>query len=112
MTFNSNLLRGSIDLVALAALADGEKYGYLILKRLREASHDRHKVQAGTLYPILHRLEYAGAITSRWEDVGERRRKWYRLTRAGRAKLKNQAQQWYAFSDYINALLSPVLPST
>lgn len=112
MKFNSNLLRGSIDLVILAALADGEKYGYLILKRVRRASDDQHRLQAGTLYPILHRLEYDGAIASRWEAVGERRRKWYLLTDLGRARLEDQAQQWYAFSGYINALLAPVVPAT
>lgn len=105
MSFDPNLIRGSIDLVVLAALADGEKYGYSLLKRLREASEHRHLIQAGTLYPILHRLEYEGAIASRWEEVGERKRKWYSLTDKGRARLADSAGQWRAFSDYVNRLL-------
>lgn len=111
MKFDSNLLRGSLDLVILAALVDGEKYGYLILKRVREASSEQHTLQAGTLYPILHRLEHDGAVAGRWEVAGERRRKWYRLTDAGRTRLRDQARRWYAFADYINTLLAPVAPS-
>lgn len=110
--FNPNLVRGSIDLVVLAALADGEKYGYLILKRLRDASRDRHDIQAGTLYPILHRLEHSGAIYSRWEVVGERRRKWYSISEKGLRLLKEQAGLWHAFAEYVNGVLATALRPT
>ena len=110
--FDPNLVRGSLDLVVLATLADGEKYGYLILKRLRDASRERHDIQAGTLYPILHRLEHDGAIRGRWEDVGERRRKWYSVTEKGRQSLQEQAGLWHAFADYVNAVLAPALRPT
>lgn len=110
--FNPNLVRGSIDLVVLAAVANGEKYGYLILKRLREASGDRHEIQAGTLYPILHRLEHDGAISSRWEEVGERRRKWYAVTDKGMQMLREQAGLWHAFSEYVNGVLATALRPT
>lgn len=109
MPFDPNLIRGSIDLVVLSALADGDKYGYLILKRVREASADRHPLQAGTLYPILHRLEEEGAVASRWESVGDRKRKWYALTARGRRRLREDARAWQAFADYINGLVAPVL---
>lgn len=112
MGFEPNLVRGSIDLVVLAALADGEKYGYLILKRLREASRDQHRIQAGTLYPILHRLEREGAVTSRWEAAGERRRKWYIVTERGMGLLREHADRWQAFSSYVDGLLSTALRPT
>ena len=108
MPFDPNLIRGSIDLIVLAALADGSKYGYLILKRVREASADQHILQAGTLYPILHRLEAEASVTARWEDVGERRRKWYSLTARGRRRLRDDARAWQAFAEYINGMLAPV----
>ena len=112
MGFEPNLVRGSIDLVVLAALADGEKYGYLLLKRLREASLDQHRIQAGTLYPILHRLERQGAVTSRWEEAGERRRKWYVVTERGMGQLREHADRWQAFSNYVDGLLSTALRPT
>lgn len=112
MAFEPSLVRGSLDLVVLAALADGEKYGYLILKRLRDASRDEHNLQAGTLYPILHRLEHDGAITGRWENVGDRRRKWYAVTAKGMRRLSEQASRWNAFADYVNGLLATALRPT
>lgn len=110
--FDNNLLRGSIELVVLAALADGPKYGYLLLKRVREASHDRHKLTAGTLYPILHELEHHGAVCGRWEMIGQRRRKWYELTDRGRARLSESAGEWRQFVEYVERLLTPAVART
>src|SRR5689334_15900039 len=55
--FQKDLLRGSLDLMVLSVLAGGKKYGYLIQKEVREASGARVDLQAGTLYPLLHKLE-------------------------------------------------------
>ncbi len=112
MAFESNLVRGSLDLVVLAALADDERYGYLILKRLRAASGDQHDLKAGTLYPILHKLEQSGAIASRWEEVGERRRKWYAITPKGQRMLQEQADRWQEFTAYVDGLLATALRPT
>jgi len=111
MDFNANLTRASIDLVVLAALAEGSAYGYLLLKRIHDASRSRHRVTAGTLYPILHELESEGAVSSRWESVGERRRKWYDLTAKGRRRLQQDADEWRAFVSYVERLLRPALQS-
>ena len=81
--FSSELMRGSLDLMVLSILADGPKYGYLIQQRLREASRDMARLQAGTLYPLLHRLEADKLIKSRWDDSTGRRRKWYDLSSRG-----------------------------
>jgi DNA-binding PadR family transcriptional regulator len=106
--FSSELMRGSLDLMVLSVLADGPKYGYLIQQRLRAASRDMARLQAGTLYPLLHRLESDKLIRSRWDSAGGRRRKWYELSRAGRTRLEQQARQWHDYADCIRTLLAPV----
>lgn len=114
-TFSPDLLRGSLDLMVLSVLADEPQYGYLIQQRLREASGGRMSVTAGTLYPILHRLEQDKLVKCRWESTTGRRRKWYELTAAGRRQLKQRAEQWYVYADCVRKLLEPavtILPQT
>ena len=109
MKFGRDLMRGSLDLLALSVLADGPKYGYLIQKEIRRHSGNLVRVEAGTLYPLLHRLEDKGAITSRWDESTGRSRKWYELTDAGRRRLQRQATQWYEYADCIRNVLKPAL---
>jgi len=97
--FERELLRGSLDTIVLSVLADGPKYGYLIQKQLREASHGQVQAQAGTLYPLLHRLEADKLIRSKWDDAGGRRRKWYELTSSGRKRLSAQALAWRRYAE-------------
>ena len=104
-----DMLRGSIDLLVLSVLLDGKKYGYLIQQRLAHASGDMVRIQAGTLYPLLHRLEAAGLIQSTSEETTGRRRKWYELTAKGRRRLEKQAAQWNRLADCLQGLLRPVL---
>jgi PadR family transcriptional regulator PadR len=107
--FSRDLLRGSLDLMVLSVLAEEPRYGYLIQKRLREAGGDGLEIQAGTLYPLLHRLQSEGLIRSRWDDTTGRRRKWYELTVKGRKQLERQAVQWRRYADCIGRLLAPVM---
>lgn len=109
MTFGRDLVRGSLDLMVLSALAEGPLYGYLIQKRIREASGNLVRLQAGTLYPLLHKLEANGAIESRWDNTGGRDRKWYELTSTGRRTLQDQAGQWHEYVNCIRRLLNPAL---
>ena len=102
------MLRGSIDLLVLSVLLDGKKYGYLIQQRLNQASGGMVSLQAGTLYPLLHRLEANGLIHGTSEEAG-RRRKWYELTAKGKRRLERQAAQWSRLADCLNGLLRPVL---
>ena len=105
-------MRGSLDLMALALLAEQPLYGYLIQKRLREVSDGMVRLQAGTLYPLLHRLESDGAIRSKWDKRGDRERKWYELTAAGRRRLNRQAGQWHQYVQCVRQLLPPeVMPT-
>ena len=103
--FSSELMRGSLDLMVLSVLTDGPKYGYLIQQRLREASRDMARLQAGTLYPLLHRLEDDGLVRSSWDDSTGRERKWYELTAAGRKRLAAQAQEWADYAECVRQLL-------
>jgi PadR family transcriptional regulator, regulatory protein PadR len=109
MNFSRDLMRGSLDLMILSVLAEGPLYGYLIQKRLREASGNLVRLQAGTLYPLLHRLENGGAIVSRWEQSGGRDRKWYELTDKGRRLLRHQAVEWERYASCMQELLRPAL---
>lgn len=104
--FQRDLLRGSLDLMVLTVLSDGPKYGYLIQKQIREASGERVALPAGTLYPILHRLEEEQAVRAEWNDDTGRRRKWYRLTSAGQARLRQEVREWNEFAACIQRLIS------
>jgi DNA-binding PadR family transcriptional regulator len=105
--FERDLVRGSLDLVVLSVLAaGGRKYGYLIQKQVREASGSRVDLAAGTLYPLLHRLEADGLIKSSWDQTTGRERKWYELTAAGRKRLSAQAQEWVDYAACIRQLLA------
>ena len=104
--FQRDLLRGSLDLMVLSVLAGGKKYGYLIQKEVREASASRVDLSAGTLYPLLHRLEDDGLVRSVWDKSTGRDRKWYELTAAGRKRLTVQAQEWTDYAACIRQLLA------
>jgi DNA-binding PadR family transcriptional regulator len=104
--FQRDLLRGSLDLMVLSTLSDGATYGYRILQEIRDASRGRVDLKAGTIYPLLHRLEAAKLIRSRWDDSTGRNRKWYELTAAGRKRLTAQAQEWADYAACIRQLLA------
>ena len=105
---NSELIRGSLDLMILSVLADSPKYGYLLQQSLRHASREMIDLKAGTLYPLLHRLENEKLIRSRWDADSGRKRKWYELTARGRKQLETQAREWNEYADCIRRLLAPV----
>ena len=106
--FGPDLLRGSLDLMVLSGLAKESTYGYELQQRLRDASRDLVQVQAGTLYPLLHRLEADGLIRSKWDTSSARKRKWYELTAAGRRRLTAQTKEWDRYVACIQSLLAPL----
>ena len=110
--FERELLRGSLDLVVLSVLAGGKRYGYLIQKDVLQASGGRVDLKAGTLYPLLHRLEDERLIRSTWEASTGRDRKWYELTAAGRKRLASQAQEWADYAACIRQVLGMAQPET
>jgi PadR family transcriptional regulator, regulatory protein PadR len=95
MDIGKDLVAASATPLVLAILAEGDSYGYAILKRVSDLSDGRLEWTDGMLYPVLHRLERQGHIKGRWgsSETG-RRRKYYRITDQGRAQLAEQRQQW------------------
>lgn len=95
MVISKDLVAASSTPLVLAILAAEESYGYAILQRVRELSGGRMEWTDGMLYPVLHRLERLGHVEARWKTVESgRRRKYYRITREGRAELAAQREQW------------------
>jgi PadR family transcriptional regulator, regulatory protein PadR len=117
MEINKDLIAASSTPIVLAILAEGDSYGYAILRRVRELSGGRMEWTDGMLYPVLHRLERLGHVKARWQaaDSG-RRRKYYRITTQGRAQLVEERRQWQAVDATLRsiwqALFAPVAGST
>ena len=103
----SDALRGTVDLLALKALARGPMHGWGVGQRIGEMSSGLLDVNQGSLYPALQRLEYNGLISSAW-DVTEngRRARYYRLTAAGRRALDDEVESWRRFAAAIELVLS------
>ncbi|HYF39211.1 MAG TPA: helix-turn-helix transcriptional regulator [Gemmatimonadales bacterium] len=95
MDINKDLVAATATPLVLAILAEGDSYGYAILKRVSELSGGELRWTDGMLYPVLHRLERQGHIAGKWgaSETG-RKRKYYHLTKRGRAQLAQQRQQW------------------
>jgi PadR family transcriptional regulator, regulatory protein PadR len=97
MDFSKDLMAASSTPIVLAILAEGDSYGYAILKRVQELSGGHMQWTDGMLYPVLHRLERLGHIEARWEIAESgRRRKYYRITSGGRKQLAEERRQWEA----------------
>jgi len=93
-----SLKKGTAELLVLAQLEDESRHGYDIATRIEQRSNGAVAFNVASLYPILYRLEAQGAISGRWvERAGERRRRFYKLTPAGRKKLVQQREIWSAF---------------
>jgi PadR family transcriptional regulator PadR len=100
------LKRGSIELAVLHVLSWGEAYGYDIVTTLAARTNGALEITDGTLYPVLYRLEKAGLVDVRWETFPRGvPRKYYQLTRSGRAELARLTQEWTAFADALSRLL-------
>jgi PadR family transcriptional regulator PadR len=94
-----DLVAASAIPLVLAILDESESYGYAILKRIDELSGGELEWTDGMLYPLLHRLDRLGYVEARWDSPeGGRRRRYYRITPAGRNALSEQRRQWEAVS--------------
>jgi PadR family transcriptional regulator, regulatory protein PadR len=95
MDLGKDLVAASATPLVLAILAEGESYGYAIIKRVGELSHGHVQWTDGMLYPVLHRLERNGLVAAKWaSSESGRRRKYYRLTKDGRAQLEAERKRW------------------
>ena len=105
MEINKDLIAASSTPIVLSILTEGDSYGYAILKRVRELSGGRIAWTDGMLYPVLHRLERHGYVEARWDVAeGGRRRKYYRITSQGRARLAEEREQWKAVNSTLQGL--------
>lgn len=95
MELSKDLVAASATPLVLAILTAGDSYGYAIIKQVGELSGGHLQWTDGMLYPVLHRLERQGLVAAKWgvSETG-RRRKYYRITKQGRAQLEVQQQQW------------------
>jgi PadR family transcriptional regulator len=113
MSINKDLVAASSTPLVLAILAEGDSYGYAILKRVRELSGGELEWTDGMLYPVLHRLERAGHIESQWDTAESgRRRKYYRITEAGRKHLTDERRQWKSVDKTLRNIWSGLSEST
>lgn len=100
MGIGKDLVAASATPLVLAILSEGESYGYAILKRVAELSHQELRWTDGMLYPVLHRLERNGCVKASWgTSESGRRRKYYRITDRGADELGEQRRQWRVVND-------------
>jgi len=100
---DKDLVAASATSLVLGILAEGESYGYAILRRVEELSQGRMQWTDGMLYPLLHRLERLGYVSASWGTSDEgRRRKHYAITKAGRDALAERRQQWAVVAEALD----------
>ena len=106
----SDLLQGTLDLLVLRTLSTGgTMHGYSIAERVEQVSRDVLRIEAGSLYPALHRMEEAGWVKSEW-DVSDnnRRARFYTITAAGRRRLSEEEEHWNRLAVAVNRVLRSV----
>ena len=99
-------LKGHLDALVLATLETEPLHGYAVIDELRVRSEGAFDLAEGTVYPVLHRLESEGLLSSAWSTVAGRRRRTYRLTRRGRAALARRRGEWRGFARAVDAVLT------
>jgi PadR family transcriptional regulator, regulatory protein PadR len=106
VTSTGDLLHGALDLLVLKTVALGPMHGWAISQRLRDVTRDVLRVNQGSLYPALHRLEDAGLVESEWTTSDTNRRvKVYRLTAGGRRQLGLETAVWREFAQAVELVL-------
>lgn len=106
MSDQTDVLQGTLDLLILRTIAAEPMHGWAIAQRIQQTSNDLLRVQQGSLYPALHRLEHQGWITAEWgASDNNRRARFYSLTKAGRAQLGIEVSKWDRLSSGVNFVL-------
>lgn len=102
----TDLLQGTLELLILQSLQSEAMHGYGIVQRIHQLAEDSLKVEDGSLYPALYRMEERGWIASEWGvSENNRRAKFYRLTRGGRKQLDAERANWERISNAVNKIL-------
>jgi transcriptional regulator len=106
MSKPTDLVQGTLDLLILRVIALEPMHGWAIAQRIQQISDELLRVQQGSLYPALHRLEHQGWITAEWgASDNNRRARFYSLTRAGRKQLATEVSKWERLSAGVNLVL-------
>jgi transcriptional regulator len=101
-------LYGVLDMLVLRTLLFGPRHGYAIASAIRDGSGNALSIEFGSLYPALKRLELKGWISAKWElSEHNRRAKVYRLTAAGRKRLREEKSDWATFVDAVAMIMNP-----
>lgn len=105
---DSEVMYGTLDLLVLKTLeALGPLHGYAIARRLQQVSRELLRLNQGTLYPALLRLEHSGLVASRWGTTeNNRKARYYSITKAGRKRLVEEAMSWERLAEMINRVLA------
>lgn len=101
----SKLLSGAVEMLILEVVSPGTSYGYEIVQTVAAQSKGSLDLKEGSLYPALHRLERQKLLSSYWSEIDGRRRKYYKLTAAGRRALGAKRDEWLQFSAGVNGVL-------
>ncbi len=102
---DSKLMAGTAEMLILEVVSQGRSYGYAIVQTVTVRSGGGVDLKEGSLYPALHRLERRKLLSSSWGEVDGRRRKYYKLTAAGRSILASKRQEWLRFASGVNGVL-------
>lgn len=104
--FAADLLRGHTETIVLGVLSRGDSYGFEIFKQIREATGGAYEIKEATLYASYRRLERDGLVEAYWGDESQGgRRKYYRITDAGRAEFQRSVRAWVITREIIDSLL-------
>lgn len=107
-TMNTKLFRGSLDTIIIKLLSDQkEMYGYEITQRVKELTAGEFKITEGALYPALHRLEAKGLLETSSRSIGNRIRKYYRLTESGETEVSTILSEMDQFIQTMQILMNP-----
>ena len=102
-----DVLRGTLDLLILKAVSWGPSHGYSVARWIEQATDDVLRIEEGSLYPALHRLETRGWVATEWGlSDNNRRAKYYTLTATGRAQLRAEAATWTRYAEAVFAALN------
>jgi PadR family transcriptional regulator, regulatory protein PadR len=103
-----DMLQGTLDMLILRTLLFGPRHGHAIAKSIEQTSQDVLRVDHGSLYPALQRMERRGLITAKWgTSENNRRARYYRLTAAGRKQLTAETGKWERLTEAIARILQP-----
>ncbi len=103
----AELLQGTLDMLILKSLGHGPQHGYNVARWIQATTCDALTIEEGSLYPALHRMERRGWVSSEWgQSESNRKAKFYRLTRTGRAQLRREVRAWEKLVDAISLVLT------